>query len=377
MIAVIGAFGVVIKLPVFLTVGLAVLIREDVALTTAQLGIVSAAFFAATAAATPLATAIVRRLGPTPILVTAAAASALLMAVIGGAMDRWTELLGLLLLAGAVNGIAEPAASTLLAARVRSGRQAVAFGIKQAAAPFAAVLAGASVPVLAGALGWRPVYGIAGLLALGIIPALATGSVRTAPRPERTVGTAWSGRLLVLAGAFGVGNAAATAMATFLSESAVAGGWSPSGAGVLLAASSLAGVASRLVVGWSVDRWQRRPLGVVTAMLVAGSGGYVLLSARSPITFVLGAMLAFTAGWGWPGLFNYAVVHANPQAPGPAAAIVLGGAAIGAAAGPLLFGALVTWTSYATAWRAAAVVGLLGAAGVRLGARPRPLPLVP
>ena len=72
-------------------------------------------------------------------------------------------------------------------------------------------------------------------------------------------------------------------------------------------------------------------------------------------------MVAFGAGWGWPGLFNFAVVKTNPGAPAAATGITQTGASGGAALGPLMFGLVLEASSYTTAWLVSGIVALLAA----------------
>ena len=67
-------------------------------------------------------------------------------------------------------------------------------------------------------------------------------------------------------------------------------------------------------------------------------------------SFVLGALVAFTLGWGWPGLFNLAVVDRNRETPGSASGVSQTGIYVGAALGPAAFGALRRVPGYGTAW---------------------------
>ena len=77
--------------------------------------------------------------------------------------------------------------------------------------------------------------------------------------------------------------------------------------------------------------------------------------------FVAGALVAFTLGWGWPGLFNLAVVDSNRETPGSATGVSQTGIYVGAAAGPAAFGALAAGAGYSTAWLFVAVTTLLSA----------------
>ena len=76
---------------------------------------------------------------------------------------------------------------------------------------------------------------------------------------------------------------------------------------------------------------------------------------------MLGALVAFTLGWGWPGLFNLAVVDSNRETPGSASGVSQTGIYAGAAFGPAAFGVLATASGYGTAWAAVAGMTLLSA----------------
>ena len=78
----------------------------------------------------------------------------------------------------------------------------------------------------------------------------------------------------------------------------------------------------------------------MVALLVAGAGGFALLAIGEPAPFVVGVFVAFALGWGWPGLFNLAVVDLHREAPGAATGISQSGIYVGAAGGPALYGAL-------------------------------------
>jgi predicted MFS family arabinose efflux permease len=85
--------------------------------------------------------------------------------------------------------------------------------------------------------------------------------------------------------------------------------------------------------------------------------------------FVGGALVAFALGWGWPGLFNLAVVDSHRETPGAASGVSQTGIYVGAAGGPAAFGALYTEVGYSAAWLAVAGLTLLAAAVMWLAAR--------
>jgi predicted MFS family arabinose efflux permease len=80
-------------------------------------------------------------------------------------------------------------------------------------------------------------------------------------------------------------------------------------------------------------------------------------------------VVAFVAGWGWPGLLWFAVVRTSPSAPGKATGVAIVGTSIGGMVGPTVFGFLVERSGYTVAWSVAAVALLAGAVCVGLAAR--------
>ena len=138
-------------------------------------------------------------------------------------------------------------------------------------------------------------------------------------------------------------------------------------AGLLLAAGSACSIAVRVVFGYLADMMSGGRLRLVAGMLAAGVVGFLMLALGSGPLFVAGALLAFGAGWGWPGLFNFAVVKTSPGAPAAATGITQTGASGGAAFGPLLFGAVVEAASYEAAWTVSAAAALAALAAILTG----------
>ena len=110
-------------------------------------------------------------------------------------------------------------------------------------------------------------------------------------------------------------------------------------------------------------------LRLVAAMLGVGTLGFVLLAAGARGLVVPGTLLAFAAGWGWPGLFNFAVVKTNADAPAAATGITQTGASGGAALGPLVFGLLAQAASYEAAWLVCGLTSLAALAAILVGRR--------
>ena len=358
-------------LPSFLTGGLAVQIRGEIGFGAGALGLAVAVFFAVSSLASALAGRMVERVGSHTAMRSSALIGVLALLAVGTLAGSWWGLVACLVLGGLGNAIAQPATNLMLAREVPGGRQGLAFGVKQAAIPVATLLAGLAVPVLAVTVGWRWAFAGAALLALVVsllVPRNRDG-VSASRAKESRAGGAPLAPLILLAVGIGLGSTAATPLGAFLVESAASTGVAVAAAGLLLALGSGVGIVVRVVAGHLADGMSGGRLRLVAGMLVLGTAGFAMLASGAPGLLVAGVVLAFGAGWGWPGLFNFAIVKSNPEAPAAATGITQTGASGGAALGPLLFGYTVEATSYGTAWLAAAAVALLAAVAIVAGRR--------
>jgi hypothetical protein len=296
-------------LPAFLTGGIAVQVRGELDFGAGALGLAVAAFFASSSLASAVMGRLVERIGShrgMRLATVGSAASLLGVALFAGS---WAGLVACLVLGGLANAVAHPATHLSLAREVPAGRQGFSFGIKQAAIPVATLLAGLAVPGIALTFGWRWAFAGGAALALAVtlfVPAEAAGGVH---RPEQAREKDVRTVSLVLL-AFGIGLA----------------GLNVGTAGLLLALGSAFGITVRVAFGHLADGMTGGRLRLVAAMLGLGVVGYVLLATGVSSLLVLGTLLAFGAGWGWPGLFNFAVVLTSPRAPAAATGITQTGA---------------------------------------------------
>lgn len=95
----------------------------------------------------------------------------------------------------------------------------------------------------------------------------------------------------------------------------------------------------------------------------AGAGS----ADRAVVLIVVGALVAYGAGWGWNGLLNLVVVRAHPASPARATAITSVGGRVAGAVGPFTFGLVATHASYADAWLMNGTAALLGAGMLLVG----------
>lgn len=355
-------------LPAFLTGGLAVQLREELDFGSGALGLAVAAFFGFSAAMSAVMGRLVERIGAhrgMRLAVIGSAASLLGVALLA---RSWTGLVACLVLGGLANATTHPATHLSLARNVPAGRQGLSFGIKQAAIPTATLLAGLAVPTLALTVGWRWAFAGAAALALLValvVPKETAGGVRRVK--EARTGDVPVAPLVLLALGIGLGSTAATPLGAFVVESAVVTGLGAGTAGLLLALGSVFSIVVRVVLGNLADRMSGGRLRLVAAMLGIGVVGFVLLSTGMGSLLVVGTLLGFGAGWGWPGIFNFAIVKTNPGAPAAATGITQTGASGGAALGPLIFGLVVEGTSYSTAWLVCGAFALVALAAILAG----------
>lgn len=354
--------GVVSGMPAFMTGAAGVLMRADIGFDEAGLGAAISVFFGASGLAAVPGGRLAERLGARYALFVGVLGNIGALLSIALFVDSLRGLLIVMFIGGSFNGLIQTATSLALARGVKS-RQAFMFGIKQSAIPAATLLAGLSVPAIGLTVGWRWAFAAGALLGLAV-PLLVPRDLdpphrRVGPRRKGREGDAATAPLLSLAISTGFGTATGVAIGSFLVESAVAYDISVSTAGYLLAVGSVVGIMTRLSGGWLADRKSGIALLLVAGMMVLGAGGYFMLGMGSALALMVGTVVAYSCGWGWTGLVIFAVVRLNPNAPAAATGIISMGQGIGAAIGPVLFGWLVTLTSFQTAWTAAAGSSLL------------------
>jgi MFS family permease len=365
-------------LPSFLLGAMAVQVRRDLGFDDSGVGLAFAAFFAAASLGSAPLGRFTERGGPVRSLRRAAMVSGAACLVVAAGARSLATLLPPVAVAGAANALCQPAANLLIARAIPSNRQGVAFAVKQSAIPASTLLAGLAVPAIALTVGWR--WGFVGAAALAaataaLVPATA-GEVGGDGVAARTAEPA-AGRgsdvplrvMAVLAVGIGFGAAAGGTLGSVLVSAAVDADVSESAAGWILTAGSLAGIAVRLAAGVRADRRAGGHLRVVALMLLAGAVSFALLATTTPLAYALAGPLGFCTAWAWPGLFNLAVVRANPSRPAAATGITQTGTYVGAVSGPLLFGVIAERSSYRAAWLVAVTFALLAAAAMTAGRR--------
>lgn len=280
-------------------------------------------------------------------------------------------------LLGVPQGWGNPTTNSLIAERVPAGQRGVVTGIKQSGVQVGIILAGATLPGLSSALGWRGAMWAYAAIFTGFAllplflpaspPALdpvtddgaATESDEPRPYDMRAV---WLIALYAFLMGTG-GGAIGRFLPLFAEEEA---GMSNTTAGLVLALSGVAGVVSRIIAGRLAEQ-RIAPLALLSYLALVGALVGTLLSA----TLTVGAWLL------WPIALFFAVGHAAWNAvamlaiilgvdrsqAGRASGAVMVGFLGGLTVGSPIAGQVIDATgSYQPVWIAALVLALASAA---------------
>jgi MFS family permease len=339
-------------LPQYLVGSLAIGMRGDFPFGEAELGLAAGVSFATAAVASPLAGRLSDRIGMRVALAVAAlltAASSLGIVMAGSA----GTIVALMVLNGLGSGIGSPLFASLIASGVELDKQGIALGLLTSAPQMAAFGAGLALPLIAQPLDWRVGFVLPAVLAVaclwalmrsGAVPARATGGRASGPRIRglRSI------HLIGLAAA--LASAAVIGMRSFLVVFAVAEGFAIGAAGLLLSATGLIAIGSRLGFGMLGDRRPGDALRRAALLMALTATGFALMVAGSHALIVAGAILAGGVGWGWQSPLSLAVISRNRSATASAIGIQMTGFFVGALIGPLVIGLLAERGSYTVAW---------------------------
>ena len=363
------AAGAATVLPGFLVGVLALQIRADLDVSVGAVAAGVTVFFAAGAIGAGPGGRLAERVGALRAIRGCLLATAACLLVAAAVADSLGVFLTLLVLAGLANAVTQPAINLFMADQVPLHRQGLAFGVKQSAIPAAVLISGLALPIVALPFGWRPTFALCALGALAVAAVVGRATSRFVAPPQRPSAPRPSRKLVITAVGAALASSGPNALGAYLVASAVDAGIAEGAAGVLAASGSAASLLVRVVLGHRADRRGDYGFSTVVAMLAAGAIGFALLATGQPAPFVAGAIVAFAIGWGWPGLFNLAVVDLHREAPGAASGVSQTGIYVGAAAGPAAYGLLSAEIGYPAAWGVMAGLSLVAAGAMAYAAR--------
>ena len=376
LVALSVAIVVVSTQPVFLLGAGFLDIGPEFGFGTRGLGALTAAFFLTAAVSSAPLGRVVQRIGwQRAMRINAVVSGSILLLISLGA--RSLTVFGCLVVgAGLVYGLANPAANQALADHVDPARRALMFGLKHAGIPSSTLVAGLAVPVVIVSLGWRFSYGIAAALAVIVWMLIPRSRSRPGALPRddgrRFVAPMAPSLLMGLAVGAALATWAAIALSTYLVAASVDRGFSEAEAGWLLFAGSAASIGGRIAAGHLTDRFGGRGFVGITGLTGTGVVVFLLLGLATGWVFGLLVLVAFATGWGWPGLMTYTVVNANSGTAAVSSGITQAGIFFGAGLGPIVLGLIADRWSFDAIWLvvaatlalAAITVGLVGRAAV-------------
>lgn len=355
----------------FLVGSISVQIGRTIDFTPADVGLAVAGFYLVSATLSPFAGRLVAATGPATALRLAAAGSTLGLTAIALAGSAGAIMVALLLL-GIPNSLVQPASNQVLAGVADPRLRGLSFGLVQSAIPVSTLLSGILLALVGESAAWRPALWAVAALTLGsqlligrvgpAPPAPARPAAGT-PAPRLTGGAPLMAALVV--GAV-LGSAAATALPSFVAVTGEDREVSATAIAAAQIAGSLACIAMRVLVSWRGGT-ARGPgiTGTVGAMLLIGSGGYLLIGwSGAPWAFALGVVLAYAFGWGWNGLFNLGVSRVRPGRIAASTGLTQGGVYLGGVCGPPLFAAVAARSGYGSGWTVIAAAALASALSI-------------
>ena len=282
------------------------------------------------------------------------------------------------LVIGVGYGPITPASSQLLARTTHPDRMAMTFSIKQTGVPAGAALAGALLPSLAHAVGWRAtlfiVAGAAIAIAFAAQPIQAaldtdrqrrrTLSLRTMLSPLVHLRDRTLRQVALISLAYSAAQVCLTSYLVVYLTAVL--DFSLVGAGFALSVATIGGVAGRILWGIVADRWlaPRRTLALIGGM--AAVCGLALAVAEPAWPVVVSLVVAGFFGAtaiGWNGVQLAEVARLAPRG---AVAAVQGATGFvtfsGVVAGPPLFALIASLTgSYRVSFAVVAIVSAIGA----------------
>lgn len=377
IVAVLSASTVslVTVLPVFLFSSSYLLIAADSPFSVTELGILVAVYWLIAAATSRHLSRLVGSFGARACLALAAGMSAISLVLVALLPIRdWQWYLLLLALAGAANALAHPASNAMIISAVPPHRAATAFGLKQAAVPAAMMVAGFAVPILIAVSTWRNAFLAAGLFSSLLVllllmtrwPALLIPAFRPEAEGAGKADGRLDGKLTSVSWLSALGTGQANAIAAFSVVIAVSIGFSEPMAGVLVGIAGLAGVLSRLVVGFLADHRVGGTFVTVSFMLLVGALGALAMVTQVELLYAIGLVSVYCFGWGWNGLVHF-LVSRDATTSAKATGQVQAGAYIGSAVGPVVFGLVAdAWTALAAIAVCAAAAGIASVIAFRI-----------
>jgi MFS family permease len=350
------------------------LIRAGLGLSQVGVGAIASVSYLGSMLSSRIGGRTTDRLGPAVVITVGLAAMATGVGVAALAPGAAVFFVGVLL-SGLGYGIVNPA-TNVLANPGAARRRGLVMSVKQAGVPLGGILAGAILPTLASAVGWRAalVAPLALCFGIGLLTA-ARGRVRATPSRAAADVVRPAARLRLPHGfLYGLGMAGAqVSIFAFTTVYLVEGrGLTPGWAGLGVALLLLGGVVGRPLWGWVSDLLPEHRLGFLQTASLLGALSIVLVwtlpTALLPVALVTVGLCSV----GWNGVYVAAIAEAgDPDEVGWTTGASLTMINLGAMVCPLITGLVLQLThSWAYGWSACSLVSLSAVGVIALSRTP-------
>lgn len=338
-------------------------VLDDLGISVTGLGVATTAFWVTTAISAFVLAPYADRWGWRFAGAVGLALTALAQVFLGLLNFNFVTFMLLMVLSGVAYGLVTPTSNLAVVRDVPERRRGLAIGAKQAAAPLAGVVAGAVAPMVILMLGWRWVFVFAGLLTAiaAMITALSPAKVEepTSARQRRRGSGRSTRGLLVLAFAGALATVPVSVLSTFSVLTLETSGLSLSASGYIVAVASLIALSMRLAGGIWIDRTGSDGLSSAALLVAIGAVSTLAMATGQLWLVIAGTILAFSAGWGWPGLLLVGILRRFGAEAARATGRFQVGTAVGAAVGPMIYvsaTAVAGGGAHGMGWAAVSVV---------------------
>lgn len=365
---------------IFVLAVLASTLIDEFGLTRFEIGLIGSLNTAVGAITAPWTGRLTDRIGPRQSTMAAqliVAAGFVIMAT----TNSVAQLIVSAIVLGIPQGWGNPSTNALIAERVPPGERGTVTGIKQSGVQLGIFLAGATLPFLSDALGWRGamwlyagIYGCLAVLPLTLPARVTAFSGQAGADASDRDAKPYDMRAVWLLAAYAflmgnVGGGVARFLALFAEEEV---GMSAALAGWVVAISGLAGIVARVVAGKLAES-RFKPLPMLSGLAVIGAIVPIMLM----LVLTFGSWLLwpiavlFAIGHGaWNAVAMLAIIVGVPKADaGRASGAVMFGFLGGLAVGAPIAGLVIDATnSYQPVWFAAFVLSAASAVLARYAA---------
>ncbi|WP_368502794.1 MFS transporter (plasmid) [Alkalihalophilus sp. As8PL] len=265
------------------------------------------------------------------------------------------------LISGWLYGYSQPLTNQMITNNCNSKYQGLAFGIKQAAIPLATIIASISIGVILN-IGWQTflIFTSVFIVSYSLIfirnQKKITGKKSNMSKRSNFVA---GSKLKKMAFVGFLGGAIGNSLAAYLVASLVLQGISITNSGLIAAVGAIGNILVRVISGTLIDKKVINPLNLLILIFFCGSVGAVFLQINHSLLLIIGTVLAYGIGWGWPGILHYLVSIQHPGREAKATSVTQMGVSFGSATGPVLFGILYVLISVHFAWFTLIVFGAL------------------